>query len=122
MNQSLLDAVWQRVELNTLLPEPEADFLALKGPESLCFGSQRRFHRFYFRGKAILERQENFLGVYTKDISRQGISFLSPVELSVNERVQLRAIGALRLELTITRCRLIGERCFDCGATFVRSR
>jgi hypothetical protein len=121
VNQSLLDDVWQQVEISALLPEPEADFLALKGPAPLCFGSQRRFHRFYFRGKAILERQEHLLGVYTKDISRQGISFLSPVELAVHECVHLCAVGADRLELEILRCRSVGERCFDCGAKFVRS-
>ena len=62
MHQSLLDDIWQRVELTARLPEPEADFLAPKGPEPVFFGSNRRFHRFYFRGKAILERQQTFLG------------------------------------------------------------
>jgi hypothetical protein len=118
--RSPIEVAWEKTECKVQLPEPEADYLALKGPRPQCFGSHRRFHRFYFRGKAIVERQGVLLGVYTKDISRQGIGFLSPLELMPQERIQLRAVGANSLDLTVTRCHRLAEQCFECGAKFVK--
>jgi PilZ domain-containing protein len=117
---NLMDEIWDKIELNTRLPEQEADYFAVKGPVPENNDNKRRFHRFYYRGKAIITRQGAFLGVYTKDVSRQGVGFLSPVQLQLKERIQLRATGANRLELEVTRCRPVGEQCFECGAKFVK--
>jgi hypothetical protein len=119
--RDLIDDFWALTEAKARLNQPDADYFAFKGPVPQCFESKRRFHRFYFRGKAILYRQDTILGVYTQDVSRQGIGFLSPVQLLPKQRVQMRVVGTNRLQLEVSRCRRVGECCFECGAKFIRS-
>ncbi len=69
------------------------------------------------RGKAVLKRSAKLLGVYTKDVSRQGVAFLSPVPLLPKERVKLQ-LPAIELSLEVTRCRRIEAACFECGGKF----
>ena len=69
------------------------------------------------RGKAVLKRGESLHGTYTKDVSRQGVGFLSPVPLLPKERVKLR-VAATELSLEVTRCRRVDPGCFECGARF----
>jgi hypothetical protein len=117
----VMDDFWALTELQARLPEPAEDFFAGQGPVRTHDDSKRRFHRFYFRGKALLYRQAAILGVYTKDVSRHGIAFLSPVQLLPKERVRLCVLGASRLQLEVSRCRRTGPQCFECGAMFVIS-
>ena len=84
----------------------------------LHFDSQRTYHRFYMRSKAVLTRGEERLGSFTKDVSRQGVGFLCPVQLMPLERVRLRLPSA-ELNLEVARCRRIADDCFECGARFV---
>jgi hypothetical protein len=67
------------------------------------------------RGKAVLKRGGTTLGIYTVDLSRQGIGILSPVPLLPKERVQVQ-LAAVKLTLEIARCRRLGDNCFLCGA------
>ena len=89
----------------------------MRGPAPLCAKNQRHFHRYFMRGKAILKRGTTTFGTYTKDVSRQGVGFLSPVQLMPKERVNLR-LPVAELGLEITRCRRIDEGCFECGGRF----
>jgi hypothetical protein len=120
--RDLIDDFWALTELQARLPEPAEVFFALKGPVPMQFDSKRRFHRFFLRGKAILYRQDAVLGIYTKDVSRHGIGILSPIQLLPRERIQMRAVSAGRLQLEVTRCRRLGQGCYECGAKFVLSR
>jgi hypothetical protein len=70
------------------------------------------------RGKAVLKRGSTLIGSYTKDVSRQGVAFLTPVPLLPKERVKLQVPSA-ELGLEVTRCRRIEPACFECGARFV---
>ena len=117
--RTVIEEFWQLVERKVRLPMEEADFLAVKGPVPRNLHSKRRFHRFYFRGKAILYHQDAILGAYTKDVSREGIGFLSPVQLLPKACVQLRVTGTDLLKLEIERCRRVGESCYQCGGKFI---
>ena len=59
------------------------------------------------------------MGIYTKDVSRQGIGFLSPKQLLPKERIYMRLPGASEVLLEVTRCLRIDDGCFDSGARFV---
>jgi hypothetical protein len=117
--RNVIEDSWELVEREVRLPVGEADFLAVKGPAPRHVHTKRRFHRFYFRGKAILYHQDSMLGAYSKDVSREGIGLLSPVQLFPKVRVQLRVTGNQLLNLEIARCRRVGENCYECGAKFV---
>jgi hypothetical protein len=82
-------------------------------------GCRRAYSRFYLRGRAILRHGGDNFGVFTADASRQGIRFLSPIALEMNERYQIRLPKTKEFQIEIVRCNRLGEQCFDCGAQFV---
>jgi hypothetical protein len=117
--RALIEAAWdttaERVELP---PSIARRFFEPKGPMRGHIDNRRTYHRFYLRGKAILTRGESTLGILTKDISRQGICLLSPVQLFPKERVKLRMPNGAEYELVIARCRREEDNCFECGTRF----
>jgi len=75
--------------------------------------------RFYLRSQAILQRGETYMGVYTADASRQGLCFLSPIQLLPKERCRIRLPKTKDFQVEIVRCRRLDEACYECGAIFV---
>src|SRR3990172_8850804 len=114
--RGVIAAAWEAAAARTELPRSVARrFFEPKGPMRGHFDNRRTYHRFYLRGRAILTRRESTLGIYTKDISRQGICFLSPVQLFPKERVRLQMPNGTSYELEIARCRREEDDCFECG-------
>jgi PilZ domain-containing protein len=117
----LMEKLWEmastKVDPNSL----GKDFFALHGPAQPMGHNNRAYHRHYMRGKAVLKRGDTVVGAYTKDVSRQGIGFLSPVQLLPKEQVKLQ-LPVAELNLEITRCRRLEKECFECGAKFVLGR
>ena len=119
--QQLIADLWDLAEPKVEIPQPLADgFLASRGPVAAHFDDKRAFQRFFLRGKAVLKRRGAIMGAYTKDVSRQGVGFLSPVQLMPRERVQL-SLPSAELHLEVSRCRRLDKDCFDCGARFALS-
>lgn len=115
----LINDIWDRLELVAQLPEEDAGFLEQQGPMRGKFNSQRAYHRYYLRSKAILKRGNEFLGIYTKDVSRQSLGMLAPIQLLPVERVHAWLPNGSDYELEITRCHYISDYCYECGARFV---
>jgi PilZ domain len=116
--EKLMDDLWQATTAKAELPDAlKQEFFAAHGLESPFQDNQRSYHRHFMRGKAVLKRGTTLLGVYTKDVSRQGVAFLSPVALLPKERVKLR-LPVAELSLEVTRCRRMDQNCFECGANF----
>ena len=97
---------------------------------SLATGSEqtRRFARRCFCMPAALRhlqtfpalsRPETWCRVYTKDVSRDGLSFLHSEQLFPRERTQLILIDGTRRTVEAVRCRRIQDRCFEVEARFV---
>lgn len=116
---SLIDDAWDAAEPKTRLPKRWEAFLASRGPMPLYLNSRRAFHRFFLPHKAVLDWKDTRMAVYTKDISRQGIGVLTPVQLLPKERVQLRLANGREYELEIARCRRLDADCYECGTRFV---
>jgi len=118
----VIAALWRGADACTELPPPltARSFFELKGPMPLQFGSRRSYHRFYLRSKAILIQGSRRYGVYTTDISRQGIGILSPQQLMPNEKWTLKLTNGGEYALRVQRCRQESENCFTCGARFTR--
>jgi hypothetical protein len=116
--QKMMDDLWSATSAKVDMPEAaKREFFAARGAEPVRHDNQRSYHRYFMRGKAVLKRGQTLLGTYTKDVSRQGIAFLSPVALLPKERVKLR-MPAAELSLEVTRCRRIEKACYECGAKF----
>lgn len=117
--RSVMERMWESAGAKVRLPETlRQGFFAPQGPLPTHFENKRQYHRYYMRGKAVLKRGDEVLGTYTKDVSRQGVGFYSPVQLLPKERVQLR-LPSVELSLEVTRCRRVDKECFECGARFV---
>jgi hypothetical protein len=116
--QKLMLDLWDATASKVDLPESlRTAYFGAQGPSPLYHDNRRTFHRYYMRGKAVLKRGTSMIGTYTKDVSRQGVAFLSPVPLLPKERVKLR-VPAAELLLEVTRCRRLDPKCFECGAKF----
>ena len=118
--QGVSDVSWDTVELSARIPEKMTDFFERKGPTPVRVPDRRAYRRFYLRGKAILRSDDKFLGVYTVDASRKGIRFFSPIQLLPKLPVWLQLPGVQEFEVEIVRCCRLEERCYDCGAIFIR--
>ena len=117
--KGVIEELWQAADACTKLPILTARyFFEPKGPMSSHFSSRRSFHRFYLRGKAVLIQSERTYGVYTTDISRQGIGFLSPRQLMPKEKWTLKLPNGAEYQLQVKRCRRESENCFACGGRF----
>jgi hypothetical protein len=116
--QAMMGELWEKASPKVELSEAmKLNFFDAHGAAPIMHDNRRSYHRYHMRGKAILKRGKALLGTYTKDVSRQGVAFLSPVPLLPKERVQLRVPNA-ELTLEVTRCRKIEPACFECGAKF----
>jgi hypothetical protein len=118
-DQSVIDVTWDKVELKPCLPDGLDAFFVKYGPTPTRAGCRRAYLRFYLRGKAILQRQDTYMGVYTADASRQGLGFLSPVQLLPKERCRIRLPKTKEFQIEIVRCRRVADHCYECGAMFV---
>ncbi len=110
---------WDTLEQKARLPERLKRYFAPRGVMPVHPDSRRSYHRFYLRSKAILQRGEARLGVYTADASRKGIRFLSPIQLMPQEHFGIRLPKTKEFQIEITRCRRIEEECYECGALFI---
>jgi hypothetical protein len=116
--QKLMNDLWEATAAKVELPDAlRPSYFGAQGPEPVFHDNRRSYHRYYMRGKAVLKRGTSMIGTYTKDVSRQGVAFLSPVALLPKERVKLRVTTA-ELSLEVTRCRRLEPQCFECGAKF----
>jgi hypothetical protein len=117
--QNVVDLTWDKVEMKTRLPESMDDFFDQAGMLPHHRDCRRAYQRFFIRGKAILRWQDNYFGVYSADASRQGVRFLSPVELRLGDRARIRLPNTKEFQIEIVRCFRMGDQCYDCGAIFV---
>lgn len=118
-DQSVMQLAWEQVELKPSLPDDMQDFFEHHGAVPSRPGCRRAYHRFYLRGKGILQRQDGCVGVYTADASRQGLRFISPVQLLPKERCRIRMPKTKEFQIEIVRCRRLADNCYECGAMFV---
>jgi hypothetical protein len=58
------------------------------------------------------------MSVASTDVSRQGIGFLSPVQLMPKETWKLRLPTGAEYELRICRCRRESDNCYAFGGKF----
>src|SRR5690349_96169 len=100
--QKLISELWDAAATKVELPEfLKLSYFAAHGPGPMFHDNRRAFHRYFMRGKAVLKRGQSTIGTLTKDISRQGIAFFSPVPLLPKEKVKLR-VPAAELSLEVS--------------------
>jgi hypothetical protein len=118
-DENLMQLAWEKVEQKPRLPDEMKDFFEHHGALNSRRDCRRAYLRFFMRGKGILQHKETYMGVYTADASRQGIRFLSPIQLLPKERCRIRLPKTKEFKIEIVRCRRMAEGCYECGAKFV---
>lgn len=117
-DKQLIEEMWESAPTKVRLTESLRQmFMEQHGAMPIYHDNRRAYHRYFMRGKAVVLRGDTTLAAYTKDVSRQGIGFLSPVQLLPKERVRL-CLPKAQLSLEIARCRRVDQGCFECGARF----
>jgi hypothetical protein len=115
---TLSELDWERIPTRTELPFSLDEYAAGAGAVSTKFDSTRQFCRIALRSIAIIWVEDDVYAAYTKDVSKTGIGFYSPVHLLPRTIVQLWVPGRSVLPLSISRCKRLGPRCFECGTLF----
>lgn len=110
------------------LPVAWRNFFDESGAMPTCVGDTRRFPRFYARGKGALESRQSlpgklrpvqWRGIYTKNVSREGLGFLHSEQLFPRERMRVLLADGVPREIEIACCRRIQRRCYEIGARFI---
>lgn len=109
---------WHAIASRAELPCGREQYLAEAGKVRTKLNSRRQYPRVGLRTIAIIWHAGEAHAAYTKDLSRIGIGFYSPIQLFPRDAVQIWLPGHSLYELRIRRCRLLKDRCFECGATF----
>ena len=117
--QRLMDRLWEKADEKFELPPEIADrYFEYSGPTPVHVDNRRAFHRYYLRTKTVIEKEGLTLGIYTTDISRQGIGFLCSRQLLPKERFQLVLPNGTTCQLEIARCRRTKHNYYECGGRF----
>lgn len=110
-----LDELWSQLPCRAGIPSQ--NYLDVRGPAPAHPNERRRFVRFRYRGRAIVERDGNRMAGYTVDVSRSGMGIISPVQLFPSECVQVTTVRQ-NFSLTVVWCVRLGQDCYQCGCKF----
>ncbi len=124
---SFIGATSKSGRLKVILPPSMSNYFL--GAEFIPSSSNdsRRFQRLRIRCRAAIriesspkgvERSERDSEVLIQDISQSGIGFLWHEAMHAGEIVFLRFQGR-QVRAEIVRCKEIGPRCFECGASML---
>lgn len=109
------------------LPAHMANFFAEAGYAPSYYQENRSNARLRVRQEATIttifapifvKRTSNASQVLVKDLSRTGLSILSPYQMWPSETFSIELHGR-RLTAKVVRCRKLGEACFESGAMLV---
>jgi hypothetical protein len=115
---TLSEETWSALASRVELPFSWQEFVAEAGVIKNRAHSRRKFVRVGLRQIAILSHDGQMHAAYTKNLSRIGLAFYSPVQLLPLAAIRVWILGHPEFQLTVRRCRRLQERCFECGAVF----
>jgi len=105
------------------IPAEWQDRLTQRGVIQPVYDDRRKYVRYHFNGRAVLEYDETFSSiprahtfaqVVTRDFSRNGLAFLHSEQIFPGERVTLWLPTAKRTYVVV-RCTEHNDRCFEIG-------
>lgn len=117
INSESIGEIWESITSQAVLPIEAEVFFGKSGTK--LADERRDYERHYLRCQAILKRECETHAIYMKDCSRNGMGFISPVQLFPLERVELRMNSQRSYSLEIVRCRRIQANCYECGTVFI---
>jgi len=123
-----LNEVTDRLPCRVALPEEWVDFFDQSGPLPSGPTDVRKRPRYYYRETMAIRYRQTFptlyrnscwYTVYTRDLSRSGLSFLHFEQLFPGERFVALLPGDKEAAIEVMRCQRVQDFCFIVGARFV---
>ncbi|MFG0262633.1 MAG: hypothetical protein ACF788_09610 [Novipirellula sp. JB048] len=124
-----LSSLIERVSWDIQLPEQWPDYFAGNGETSPAFpGDERSSQRVSIRTRSLAwaevalpfrQRANDPIGIYTRDFSKTGSGFLTPIEFYPEEELRI-VLPAFWVRVRVVRSRRIGQRCFEVGARLLQ--
>lgn len=117
----------ETIDWSIELPVEWSDYFEQRGEVPSYADDERHNRRLKVRAYGALwfektlpsfQRASEPVGVYTRDFSRQGVGFLSPVEIYPEEQVRI-ALPTFWMQLHVVRTRRITSKCFEVGAILI---
>jgi hypothetical protein len=115
---TLTEQSWQELASRAELPFSWQEYVAGAGTVQTLPEDVRKFCRVALRSIAIVFVDDEAHAAYAKDVSKVGMGFYSPVNLLPRTFIHIWVPGHSLLRARVSRCRRLGERCFECGGLF----
>jgi hypothetical protein len=127
--QSELAELQAKLTCQVEVPPEWGDYMSGSGVVAPTHNDRRRFVRHRFRSRVILElsqtlpsipREREFHSIYTRDLSRQGVSFLHSRQLFPCERCVLW-FPQRKMRVDVVSCRRFNSRCYLTAGRLITS-
>jgi hypothetical protein len=115
---TLTEQDWHALTSKVELPDAISQHLRLHGHDGAMMGCQRRYARLPVHKMAILIDGADQHACVSKDVSRVGMGFYSPVNFLPKKTMRLWLPSGQVVSLRVTRCRRQAEHCYEIGATY----
>jgi hypothetical protein len=115
---TLTEQSWHELASRAELPCSWQEYVAGAGTVQMLPEDVRKFCRVALRSIAIVFVDDQAHAAYSKDVSKVGMGFYSPVNLLPRTFIRIWVPGRSLLRVRVSRCRRLGERCFECGGLF----
>lgn len=122
-----LEQLHSEAACDLLIPSHLKESLGRRGVASPVYDDERRYVRYHFNTKAIIEfsqtlpaisRKHTVARIVTRNVSRGGLAFLHSEQLFPGELVTLW-LPKGKHNYRIIRCMAHGEQCFEMGAEVI---
>jgi hypothetical protein len=123
-----LGTLIQSIDWDIELPVEWSDYFEERGEITSYADDERHNQRLKIRTHGVLwfdtslpfrPRAADPIGIYTRDFSRQGAGFLTPMEVYPEEQVRI-ALPTFWVQIHVVRARRITSKCFEIGATLIQ--
>lgn len=115
---TLTEQDWHALSSKVELPDSIGHHLRLHGHDGAMMGCQRQHARLPVHKMAILIDGADQHACISKDVSRIGMGFYSPVDFLPKKTVRLWLPSGQIVSLRIARCRRRAKNCYEIGALF----
>jgi hypothetical protein len=110
------------------LPVEWSDYFEQRGEIASYADDERHNQRLKIRTHGVMwfdtslpfrPRSADPIGIYTRDFSRHGAGFLTPMEVYPEEQVRI-TLPTFWVQLHVVRARRITSKCYEIGATLIQ--
>lgn len=114
----IVDALWKQADATVRMPETFERHSAHKELLKNAHAIQRTFDRYEWQARCILLHNETLFGIVTRDLSRSGLSFYSPIEIRPGTNAEVVLPGLRILKVKSLHTVRLDAACFECGVCF----